>query len=328
MGRGFAASVALALGLSLAPLAAAAQPPARVPRIGILPSVQLPAGAPLIEAFEQGLRDLGYVAGKNIALEYRWHEGKFERMPGFAAELVRLKVDAIVVGSGAAALVAKKATETIPIVMAVVPDPVGEGLVASLARPGGNITGLSFLSADLAPKQLELLKAAVPRLSRVAVIWTSGIPSHALLLRELEVAARALGVKLQALEVRGLDELDSAFAAMKRERAGGLLVLVNSRWLEHGTRFHDLAARHRLPAMYAVLEHADAGGLMAYAPDVRANWRRAATYVDKVLKGAKPADLPVEQPMRMEFVINLKTARALGLAIPASVFARADRVIQ
>jgi putative ABC transport system substrate-binding protein len=317
-----------ALILFVLAVAADAQQPAKTPRIGVLPIVQLPAGAPLIEAFEHGLRDLGYVAGKNLAFEYRWTGGKMERMPDLAAELVRLKVDVIVVGSGFSARAAKTATETIPIVMAAVPDPVGEGLVASLARPGGNVTGMSLLSTELAPKQLELLKAAVPRVSRVAVLWDSAIPAHTLLLKDLEVAAPTLGVTLQVLEVRGPDELEGAFAAMTRERAGALLVLLNLRWYTDRARFHDLAARHRLPAMYSLVGHADAGGLMAYGADIRDSWRRAATYVDKVLKGAKPGALPIEQPTKFELVLNLKAAKALGLTIPPSLLLRADRVIE
>ncbi|MBI3824609.1 MAG: ABC transporter substrate-binding protein [Candidatus Rokubacteria bacterium] len=332
----FLGTFALSLALLALPLGAAAQQPPRVPRIGVISSLDRSGGTPDVQAFKQGLRDLGYVEGKNIVFEYRWQP--LERLANlgadtvpsdiYAAELVRLNVDVIVVGTGRAALSAKKATETIPIVVALAPDPVGEGLAASLARPGGNITGLSFLSTELASKQLELLKAAVPTVSRVAILWTGVIPSHPLLLRELEVAARTLRLTLQPLEVRGPDELDGAFAAMTRQRAGGLLVLPNMNWVRHQARLHDLAAKHRLPAMYSIVGHADAGGLMAYGADARHNWGRAATYVDKILKGAKPGDLPIEQPTKFELVLNLKTAKVLGLTIPQGLLLQADRVIQ
>jgi len=318
----------VALCVLLAPLAAEAQRPAKVPRIGLLFATSEPAGARFIEAFRQGLRELGYVEGKNIAIESRWAEGKPERFPGFAAELVRLKVDIIVAGITGATQAAKNATGTIPIVMVTVPDPVAAGLVPSLARPGGNITGLSMLAVDLAAKQLQLLKEAVPKASRVAVVSNPGWAAHALILRELELAAPRVRLTLQSLEVRGPEEFESAFSAMVRERAGALLVLPDPMHLIHRIWIAELAAKHRLPAMYGLVDHADAGGLMAYAVDVRDNWWRAATYVHKILKGAKPADLPVEQPTRMEFVINLKTAKALGLTIPQSVLIRADRVIQ
>ena len=320
--------LALSLGLVLAPLAAEAQRPAKVPRIGLLFTASEPAGAPFIEAFRQGLRELGYVEGKNIAIESRWAEGKPERFPGFAAELVRLKVDIIVAGITGAAQAAKNATGTIPIVMVTVPDPVASGLVPGLARPGGNITGLSMLGVDLAAKQLQLLKEALPKVSRVAVLRNPQLSAHELMVRKLEVAASTFKVTLQVLEVRNPEEFDGAFGAMTKERAGALLVLPAPMHLSHLIWIAELAAKHRLPAMYGLVDYADAGGLMAYAVDVRHNWRRAATYVDKILKGAKPADLPVEQPTRMEFVINLKTAKALGLTIPQSVLIRADRVIQ
>jgi putative ABC transport system substrate-binding protein len=328
MSRKVVVGMALSLGFVLLPLATDAQQPVKVARIGVLWSASESAGAPLLEAFRQGLRDLGYVEGKNVAFEYRWAEGKPERHPEFAAELVRLKVDIIVAGITGAAQAAKDATRTIPIVMVTVPDPVGSGLVGSLARPGGNITGLSMLAVDLAPKQLQLLKEAVPKVSRVAVLSNRRLPGHLLILRELELAAPRVRLTLQILEVRGPEEFEGAFAAMKRDRAGALLVLPDPLSFSHRARVAELAAKHRLPAMYGIVDHADAGGLMAYAVDVRHSWRRAATFVDKILKGAKPADLPVEQPTRMEFVINLKTAKALGLRIPQSVLIRADRVIQ
>ena len=318
----------LLLGILLASLPADAQQPARASRIGFL-GTSSPSTAPhALEAFRQGLRGLGYLEGQNIVVEYRWAQGRQERLSGLAAELVRLNVDVIVAPNTQAALAARAATRTIPIVFAGVADPVGTGLVASLARPGGNTTGLSFLSPELSAKQLELLKEAVPKTSRVAVLWNPGNPGLALTLREAEVAARALGVQVQLLEARGPDEIDSAFLAMTRERADGLLILGDAVFLLHRTRIVGLAAKSRLPAMYNFKEFVDAGGLMAYAANLADLFRRAAVYVDKILKGAKPGDLPVEQPTRFELVVNLKTARALGLTIPQSVLIRADEVIR
>ena len=318
----------LLLGILLASLPADAQQPARASQIGYL-GTSSPSTAPhALEAFRQGLRGLGYLEGQNIVVEYRWAQGRQERLSGLAAELVRLNVDVIVAPNTQAALAARAATRTIPIVFAGVADPVGTGLVTSLARPGGNVTGLSFLSPELSAKQLELLKEAVPKTSRVAVLWNPGNPGLALTLREAEVAARALGVQVQLLEARGPDEIDSAFLAMTRERADGLLILGDAVFLLHRTRIVGLAAKSRLPAMYNFKEFVDAGGLMAYAANLADLFRRAAVYVDKILKGAKPGDLPVEQPTRFELVVNLKTARALGLTIPQSVLIRADEVIR
>jgi len=318
----------LVLGLFLAPLAAGAQQPAKLPRIGLLIQNPIAPVAHLWEAFRQGLRELGYVEGQNIAIEVRSAEGKYERLPALAAELVRLRVDAIVVGSTPAAFAAKQATMTIPIVMAGVGDPVGSGLVTSLARPAGNITGLSLLTSELSAKQLELLKEALPKVSRVAVLWNPATQSHPLILREAKAAAQALGVQLQLLEVRNPDDFERAFGVATRRRAAGLLVLADAMFLSHRTRIANLAAKSRLPAMYGLTEHAQAGGLMAYAPNFAGLFRQAATYVDKILKGAKPADLPVEQPTRFELVINMKTAKALGLTFPPSILIRADQVIQ
>ncbi len=328
MSRRVGLVVALALSILSAPLSSAAQQRGKVPRIGFLGGASPSAAAHLVDALRQGLRDLGYVEGQNIAIEYRFAEGKAERLPDLAAELVRLKVDVIVAPNPPGALAAKNATTTIPIVMAIAGDPVGLGLVASLARPGGNVTGLSNVSVELAPKQLQLLKQAVPKVSRVAVLWNPGNKANALSFRELEVAARSLGVQLQPLEAQSPDDFDSAFAAMTRERAGALVVFPDALVLLHQRRIVDLAAKRRLPAMYALREAVDAGGLMSYSPSFTDLFRRAATYVDKILKGAKPADLPVEQPTKFEFVINLKTAKALGLTIPQSVLIRADQVIQ
>ena len=327
--REFIGGVALAL--LAAPLVTDAQQPGKVFRIGILANVGLtdPEGARVWGALIQGLRELGYVEGQNITIEFRSSDGKYERLPDLAADLVRLKVDVIVAPAAQNPLAAKQATRTIPIVMASSGDPVQSGLVASLARPGGNITGLtSFVGPELVGKQLELLKEAVPKVSRVAVLWNPASTINPLWLGEAKGAARSLRVQLQLLEVPRPDEFERAFAAMARERAGALLVLTDGMFLLHRTRIAVLAARQRLPAMYTLRELVDAGGLMAYGASLRDNFRRAATHVDKILKGATPADLPVEQPTRFELVINLGTAKALGLTIPQSVLFRADEVIK
>ena len=308
--------------LSLAaPLAAEAQQAAKVARIGYL-AANLAASPHLREAFLQGLRDLGYVEGRNVVIEYRDAEGKLERLPALAAELVALKVDVIVAASTLAALAAKQATRTLPIVFAAAADPVASGLVTSLARPGGNVTGLSILAPELVGKCLEQLKQAVPGVSRVAVLWQPGALGERTekdMLKGAEVAARALGVRLQFVEARGPADFDRAFSDMTRARAGALTVLPSAMFVNERRRLVDLAAKNRLPAVYALREFVDAGGLMSYGPNLADLFRRAATYVDKILKGAKPGDLPVEQPTKFELVINLKTAKALGLTIPPSV---------
>ena len=321
---------AVALGLVAVPLAAEAQQAAKVPRIGYLAG-DLATNLHLHEAFRQGLRHLGYVEGHNLVIESRDAEGKFERLPILAAELVALQVDVIVAPTTVAALAAKQATRTLPIVFPVAADPVTSGLVTSLARPGGNVTGLSNLAPDLVGKGLEQLKQAVPGANRVAVLWQPGVlPERTRkdMLKAADVAARALGVRLQFVEARGSDDFDRAFLEMTTARAGALTVLGSSMFLSERRRLVDLAAKNRLPAMYAWREGVDAGGLMAYGPDLADLFRRAATYVDKILKGAKPADLPVEQPTKFELVINLKLAKALGLTIPQSVLLRADHVIE
>ncbi len=319
----------LTLALLAAPLAADAQQAGKVHRIGYLSGSSSTAQRDLIEAFRQGLRELGWVEGQNIVIDYRFAEGRFDRLPDLAAELVRLKVDIIVAGPTSPAVAAKNATATIPIVMINVGDPVGTGLIASLACPGGNVTGLTFsVGMEVVGKPLELLKETVPKVRRVAILSNPANPAHALAIREVKVAARSLGVELQLLEARGPEEFDGAFAAMAKERVGALLVLADSVVFLHRTRLAELAAKSRLPAAYGFRENVEAGGLMSYGIDMRDNARRAATYVDKILKGAKPADLPVEQPTRFELVINLKTAKALGLTIPQSVLIRADEVIQ
>jgi putative ABC transport system substrate-binding protein len=268
------------------------------------------------------------VEGRNIAIEYRWAEGKVERLPAFAVELLGLKVDVIVAVSTPDALAARKATRTIPIVFVTAGDPVDSGLVAGIARPGGNVTGLSLLAPEIVARQLQTLKEAVPKASRVAVLSNSANPNTPLLVKETEAAARSLGVRLQLLGVRGDDAFDSAFSAVTKERPDALFVLFDPLLFLHRTRIVEFANKNRLPAMYAHREFAEVGGLMAYGADLRDNYRRAAIYVDKILKGAKPADLPVEQPTKFELVINLKTAKALGLTIPQSLLQRADEVIQ
>jgi len=282
----------------------------------------------LWEAFRHGLRDPGYVEGQNIVLEYRFAVGQNERLPALAAVLVHLQVDLLVTSSGAGAHAAKDATEMIPIVMATSGDPVRSGLVASLARPGGNITGLSLMVTELGGKRLELLKEALPHVSRVAVLWNAGNPASPDELRAIETAARGLGLQLQSLAIRHPNELDSVFAAMTREGAEALIAPADGVFWSHRTRVVTLAAEHRLPAVFEAREFADAGSLMAYGPHVPDNYRRAAVYVDKILKGTKPADLPVEQPVKFEFVINLKTAKALGVTIPPALLFQADEVLQ
>jgi putative ABC transport system substrate-binding protein len=324
------ALLASSLAFFAAPIAAAAQSPARIPRIGLLggaPPTSQEASA-LWGAFLQGLRDLGYVEGQNIIVEGRFYRDRTDQVADLANELVRLPVDVIVAGTAPAPEAAKRATSSIPIVMLSHPDPVGSGLVASLARPGGNVTGLSSLSPELRGKQIQLLKEALPSLNRVAILTNPSIPSHAIDVKETEVAARALKVRLQVLEVRAPSELAGAFSSAIKERAGGLVVLSGTIFFAHRARIVELAAQNRLPAMYSWRENAEAGGFMVYGPSLRDNWRRAAGYVDRILKGARPGDLPVEQPTKLELVVNLKTAKALGLSIPQTVLARADEIIQ
>jgi len=321
--------VALALSIFLAPLAAEAQPAGKVYRIGrLIPGPPIESSA-FEEAFRQGLHELGYVEGQNLVIEYRYAEGSLDRLRDLADELVRLKVDVIVTGGVAAVRAAEHATRTIPIVMAATFDPLGQGLVASLAHPGGNITGLSFLSAELPGKRLELLKETVPQSTRIAVLANPANPSYESHMHNLTVAARALGLQLHIVEVRRADVLDNAFTAMTHAGADALIVLSDPLLMDSlRGRVTDLAATHRLPAMYDWRMYVDAGGLMAYGPSLSDTHRRAAGYVDKILKGAKPADLPVEQPTKFELVINLKTAKALGLTIPPTMLFQADEVIR
>jgi putative tryptophan/tyrosine transport system substrate-binding protein len=307
---------------------AEAQQAGKVHQIGFLSTSSPSVAVPRTEAFRQALQGLGYVDGKNIVIEYRYSEGNFDRLPDLAAELVRLKVDLIVAVETPAALAAKKATRTIPIITVTAADPVGSGLVASLARPGGNVTGLSLVAGlEMSGKQLELLKEALPKFTHVAVLTNPANPPTAGFLKEAELAARLLGVKLRVLEARDPDELDGAFSAIKKERPGGLLVIA-APFIGINSRIVSFATSNRLPAMFPYTDSVDAGGLMSYGPNQRDLYRRAATYVDKILKGTKPADLPVEQPMKFEFVINLKTAKQIGLTIPPNVLARADKVIK
>jgi putative ABC transport system substrate-binding protein len=307
---------------------AEAQQPRKVPRIGFLFGTFSSVQESLVEAFEQGLRDLGYIEGRNITIEYRYAEGKLDWLPALIAELVGLKVDVIVTGGPPATRTAKKATATIPIVMAQDDDPVGNGVIASLARPGGNITGLATLAPEISGKRLELLKEIVPKLSRVVVLGTSTNPGNSQALRETEVAAGAFGVRLQYLDVLSPNDIETVFREASKGRADAGLVLGGPVLNLHRTQVTDLAAKNRLPATYNVPEYVEAGGLMSYGVSFADLFRRAATYVDKILKGAKPAELPVEQPTKFEFVINLKTAKQIGLVIPPNVLARADRVIR
>jgi putative ABC transport system substrate-binding protein len=312
--------------LGAVPLAAGAQPAAKVPRIGYL-AANLANGPHMTEGFRQGLRDLGYVEGRDVVIEFRDARGKLERLHALAAELVALKVDVIVVGGTVTALAAKRASESIPVVFVSVVDPVTDGLVTSLARPGGNVTGLSALSPALVGKRVELLKEAVPGFSQIAVLFQPGALGERTerdLRREAEVAARALGVRLQFVETQGPDDFDRAFSNMRNARADALIVLGSTMLINERKRLVELAAKDRLPAVYGLREYVDAGGLMSYGPNNVDLSRRAATYVHRILKGAKPGDLPVEQPTEFELVINLKTAKALGLTIPPTLLQRAE----
>jgi len=320
-------AVVLAVSL-LAPLAAGAQQPTKIPKLGYLTNDSVSVDLPRRNAFREGLRDLGYIEGQSIVIEYRVGEGKTEKLPELMAELLRLKVDVVFAFTTPGIKAAQNATKEIPIVVAAW-TPVELGVVASLARPGGNITGLSLSAGpEISGKYIELLKETVPKLSRVAALSNPGNPANAPQLKETQSAALALRVTLLSFDVKGPDDIDGVFAAIKKERAGALIVLADPMLLGQGTRIAHLAVKSRLPSIYGIPEHAEAGGLMAYAANRLAIFRRAAVYVDKVLKGAKPADLPVEQPTKFEFVINLKTAQALGLTIPPTLLFQADEVIQ
>ncbi len=325
--RTFIGGVASAL--LAAPLAAHAQQAGKVSRIGYLGTSTAALERHLIEAFRRELSDLGYIEGQNIAIVYRWAEGQDDRLPGLAADLVNQKPDVIVTSGTPGTLAAKQATTTIPIVMTSSSDPVQVGLVASLARPGGNVTGLTIVAPELEGKRLQIIQQLIPRLTRLGVLWNPGNPATKQVFEETKVIAERLRVTLEpVVAVRGVDEFESAFARIARARPQALDVLVDRLLLAHRTRIVDFLAEQRLPAMYPYREYVDAGGLLSYAPSNIALFRGAATYVDKLLKGAKPADLPVEQPTKFDLVINLKTAKALGLTIPQSLLLRADEVIQ
>ena len=307
-----------------------AQQATKMPKVGILLPWSPASGVSLafLKAFRGGMQKLGYAEGKNLALEYRYREGGNEDFENLAAELVRLKVNVIVTTAGAPALGAKQATNETPIVFTQVADPVAEDLVASLARPGGNITGLSQMGPDLAGKRLEVLKEAFPKVSRIAVLRTTGTPGPAAMFKETQVAAKAMAVQLQSLEVLRADDFEPAFEAATSGGAGAMIVIQSALINNHRARIVDLAVKHRVPTMFMEGAHVEAGGLMSYGPNFFDLHRRAATYVDKILKGRKPADLPVEQPMTFEFIVNMKTAKQIGVTIPPNVLARADRIIR
>jgi putative ABC transport system substrate-binding protein len=325
--RAFIASIAG--GLLARPLAVGAQPAPKVPRVGLLLLFGTP-GQPnsLVDAFRGGLRDLGYVEGETVLIDYRWAEGQEHRLGDDAADLARLKVAVIVTPGTPATMAARAATRTIPVVMTNVGDPVGSGIVASLARPGGNVTGLSLLDAELDGKRIELLKEAVPHLSRLAILWSANDPGMTLAFGRVEAAAKALGFALQNLAVREPAEFPRAFETARAGRAEALFVTAQPFTNQHRAQILYLVAKHRLPAIYTLRSFVDAGGLMSYGPSQADQYRRAASYVDRILKGARPADLPVEQPTKFELAINLKTARALGLTIPVGLLQRADQVIE
>ncbi len=328
--RDFLLTAAAGLCTLAAPLGSFAQQPTRVWRIGIL-SVRSRPGSfqgDSYGAFLKGLRELGYVEGKNIVIEWRFAEGKYERLPDLAAELVGLKVDVLAVVNTAVIRAARQATGTIPIVMLTSSDPVGSGFVASLARPGGNITGLSNVIGDIAPKYVELLTIVVPKLSRVAVLLNPANTQHRSTFSNIQTAAANAGIKAFPVEAETAQQVESAFAAMVQQRAGAMIVAIDARFTDYLPQIVGLAARNRMPAMFPERGYVESGGLMSYGQDFAESYRRAAAYVDKIFKGAKPAELPVEQPTKFELVINRKTAKALGLTIPQELLLRADKVIE
>ena len=305
-----------------------AQQPARQRRIGFLGNSNATLEANLLGPFKEGLRELGYLEGRNIEIEYRWAEGKYERFPNLIAELIALHVDLIVTAGTPASLAVKKVATSIPLVMIAVGDPVGTGLITSLHHPGGNITGLTSIASDLEGKRLELLREVVPAVSHVAVFWNPASPFQVVSEKELQAAAQVLHMKVLSLGVKGEEQFDTAFATIRRERPGALLVLADRLFLHNRARIMEFAVRNRLPGVHAYQELVEAGGLISYGPSYADMHKRAASYVDKILKGGKPADLPVEQPRKFELMINLKTAKQIGLTIPPNVLARADRVIR
>jgi putative ABC transport system substrate-binding protein len=320
------AFITLLGGAAAWPLAARAQP--KLPRVGFMGNSTATLEANLVGAFRDGLRELGYEEGRNIIIEYRWADGKYERFPALVAELIAAKVDVIVTAGTPAALAVKKATTTVPLVMVAVGDPVGTGLVPSLARPGGNLTGLSSIAPDLEGKRLELLREVVPTLSHVAVFFNLLNPFHVVSMRNAHTAAEAMGIKLQQHDIRKSEDLDDAFATIRKERPDGLLILADRVFLHNRQRMMDFTEEQRLPNINAYTELVEAGGLMSYGPSYEDMHKRAAIYVDKIIKGVKPADLPIEQPSKFTFVINLKVAKALGLTVSSSLLTLADKVIE
>ena len=318
----------LAGGLLAAPLAAEAQPAGRVYRIGFLGNSTAALEANLVGPFREGLRDLGYVEGRNVLIEYRWAEGKYDRFPALIGELLALKVAVIVTAGTPATLAVKKATTSVPLVMLAVGDPVGTGIVPSLSHPGGNITGLTAISTEMDAKRLELLREVVPSVSYIALLWNAGSPLQVLAEKQVQAAAQVLRMRVLSLGVKTEEEIKSALAVMARERPDALLVLADRLLLHHRALIMDFATRHRLPGVHAYRELVEAGGLMSFGPSYADMHKRAAYFVDRILKGARPGDLPVERPLTFELVINLKTARALGLTIPQSLLQRADQVIE
>jgi len=307
---------------------AEAQQSGKVPRIGFLGNSTPALEENLVGPFREGLRDLGYGESKNILIEYRWAEGKYDRFPALIGELVAQKVDMIVTAGTPASLAVKKAAPSIPLVMIAVGDPIGTGLIASLAQPGGNVTGLTSIAADLEGKRIELLREVIPRLSHVAVFWNPASPFQVVAEKEVQAAARAFKMKVLSLGVQAPEQFDNAFATIRRERPRALLVLADRLFLHNRARIMEFATKQRLPGVYAYLELVEAGGLMSYGPSYADMHRRAATFVDKILKGRKPSDLPVEQPMKFDFVINLKAAKQIGVTVPPNVLVRASRVIR
>ena len=307
---------------------AEAQQLKKVPRIGFLGNSTVALEANLVGPFREGLRDLGYVERKNILIEYRWAEGKYERFPELIGELVNLQVEIIVTAGTPASLAVKKATTSIPLVMIAVGDPIGTGLIASLAHPGGNITGLTSIAADLEGKRLELLREVIPKLSHIAVLWNPVSPFQVVSEKELQAAAQVMRIKVLSLGVQAQEQFDNVFATIRRERPGALLVLADRLFLHNRARIMDFAVQNRLPGVHAYVELVEAGGLMSYGPSYAGMHRRAAYFVDRILKGTKPADLPVEQPAKFELIINLKAAKQIGVTIPQSVLYRADKVIR
>ncbi len=321
--------LALMAGALSAPLASFAQQPAKIARVGFLHAASAQGTEAQLQAFRDGLRELGYVEGKNLQLEVRWGEGKLERLPALAAELVQLKVDVIVAAASPSVVAAREATRTIPIVMPVSSDPVGDGLVASLAHPGGNITGLSLMAPELGEKRIQLLKEMFPKVSHaMAVLWNPDYVGMRARFEQARVAAPAVGLTVRSVEVRDTRELDAAFDVIIREHPEALLLLADPLTISQRSRIVEFAAEQRLPAIYETSNFVDVGGLISYGPSISDQYRRVATYVDKILRGAKPADLPIEQPTKFELVINMSAAKALGIKFPDSILLRADKVVE